>query len=196
MIDAFGIVCEELDLDVDRIYIINEKTSESKWFQEAIASGDWTLVWKAIEEAMPTLTMDIDSMVDAEAYEDTQMVCDAAAKMLTPLILEKKSPILDLIATVSNRNYNNYVKVKDAFKEIGLWTKLVGEHKGTVDFKKSKENAHMCYPYLPWNNLEYENYVSEEAIKNIANYINAMDLYVDLTRDTTPKPVQPELIEA
>jgi hypothetical protein len=196
LIEAFSIVCEELDLDVDRIYIINDKTSEAKWFQEATASGDWTLLWKSIRDAMPTLTMDVDLMVDAEAYENTTVVCDAAAKMLTPLILEKKSPILDLIATVSNRNYDNYIKVKDAFKEIGLWTELVGEHKGTVDFKKSKENARMCYPYLPWNNLEYENYVSEAAIKNVAVYINAMDLYVDLTRDKAPTPVQTELIAA
>ena len=196
LIGAFRIVCKELDLDVDRIYIINDKTSEAKWFQEATASGDWTLIWKAIKDAMPTLTMDIDSMVDAEAYENTTMICDAAAKMLTPLILDKKSPILDLITTVSNRNYDTYIRVKKAFKDIGLWTELIGEHKGTIDFKKSVENARACYPYLPWVNLEDENYVSEEAIKNIAKYINAINLYVDLTHDTTPKPVQAELIAA
>jgi hypothetical protein len=180
-LESFRILCEELDLDVDRIYIINEKTSESKWFREATASGEWTLVWTAIKDAMPSLTMDIDTMI-AEAYENTQMVCDEAAKMLTPLILQKNSPILALISTVSNRNYDTYVKVKDAFKALGLWSDLIGDRKGTIDFNKSKENAHACYPYLPWANLEYENYVSEESIKSIANYINSADLFAKLTR--------------
>ena len=181
-LESFKILCEELDLDVDRIYLINQKTAATKWFQEATASGDWTLIWTTIKEAMPSLTMDIDSMIDAEAYENTQLVCDAAAKMLTPLILEKNSPILSLITTVSNRNYDTFIKVKDAFKSLGLWDELIVNHKGTVDFKKSTENAELSYPYLPWQNLKYENYVSEPAIAKIAAYINSTDLFLKLTR--------------
>ena len=187
---------EELDLDVDRIYIISEKTSESKWFKEAVASGDWTLLWTAIDEAMPNLTVDIDHMVDAENYEDAPAVCEKVAKMLTPLILDKKSPILDLLTTISGRDYENLVKIKDAFHEVGLWVALKGEHKGTIDFTKASEIAKASYPYLPWDNLEYDSYASEEAMAQVAKYINSMDLYVDLTRDTTPKPVQTELVAA
>lgn len=195
-ITALATICEELDLDVDRIYLVNGKTSDAKWFQQATATGDWVSAWKTIKDAIPNLTISIDSMIDADAYENTTVVCESAAKMLTPLILEKNSPILNLINTVSGRNYDTVVKIKGALKTVGLWYEVKGEAKGTIDFEKAAADARACYPYLPWNYLEYDSYVSEEGIKKIADYINAMDLYVDLTRDTTPKPVQAELIAA
>ena len=182
LVGSFNTVCEELDLDIDRIYIINDKTAASKWFREATSSGDWILIWKVIKDAMPMLTMDIDAMVDAEACNATR-VCPAAAKMLTPLIMEKKSPILDFIGAASNHNCDTYIKVKDAFKAIGLWSELVGEHKGKIEFKQAVENAHRCYPYLPWENLIYDSYVNDEVITNIARYVNSSDFFEKLSRN-------------
>ena len=171
---------EELDLDVDRVYIISEKTSEAKWFKEAVASGDWTLLWTAIDEALPNLAVDIDHLVDANNYEDTPTVCEKSAKMLTPLILDAKSPILHLLTTVSGRDYEKLIEIKDAFKAVGLWDSLRGEHKGTIDFTKASETARTSYPYLPWGVLEYDSYASEEAVAQVAKYINSADLFEKL----------------
>jgi hypothetical protein len=183
---ALQTVCEELDIDADRIYIINAKTDESKWFNQAKESGDWKLIWKAIDEAMPNLTVNVDFMVDAENYENTTKVCEEAAKMLVPKIMDKNSPLLRLIKTVGDKNFDLYVKIKDAFDGIGQWTSLRGEHKGTINFEKAEEEAQKAYPYLPWNTLEYANNVNEDDMTKIARYVNALDVYEYLTKDTTP----------
>jgi|FAXJ01.1.fsa_nt_gi hypothetical protein len=182
----FKMVAEELDLDVDRIYIINSKTSESKWFKQALESGDWTNIWVMIKEAIPTLTMDVNMMVDAENYEDTTVVCEEAAKLLLPMIMDKTGPILKLIATVGNVDYDKCIELKDAFASLYLWDMVKGEAKGTVDFKTSAEAARLAYPFLEWNDLERDYNVTPEKIVAIARYVNAMDLYVDLTKGTEP----------
>lgn len=185
-IKHFKTVCEELDLDVERIYIITGKTQESKWFQAAIASGDWTNVWKVIEEAMPNLTIDVNLMVDAENFEGTTTVGDEWCKKLVPLIMDKTSPFLKLISTVGGKDYEKLIKVKDAFDGLCLWNDVKGEHKGTIDFEKSAEFAQAAYPYLPWNTVEYDSNINDENLATVSKYINALDLYVDLTKDTKP----------
>ncbi len=190
IVGSLSTIFEELDLDVDRIYIINEKTSESKWFKQAVESGEWKLLWKAIDEALPNLTVNVDHMVDAENYKSTTTVHEEVAKLLVPLIMDKNSPILDLIKTVGGKDYESVIKVKNAFCEIGLWQEIRGEHQGTIDFEKASQTVKLNYPYLPWNVLENNYYTTPEAIAQIAKYINSMDLFVDLTRDTTPKPFE------
>lgn len=183
---ALMTICEELDLDVDRVYIINAKTSESKWFQQAIQSKEWTLIWDAIDEAMPNLTVNVDYLVDAENYEGTTTVCEEAAKLLVPKLMDKNSPMLKLISTVGGRNFDMYVKIKNAFDAIGQWNTLKGEHKGTIDFEKAEQDARASYPYLPWGEIEHSYRVNEEVATRIAKYVNAMDVYVFLSKDTTP----------
>jgi hypothetical protein len=194
-IENFKKVAEELDLDVDRIYIINSKTGESKWFKQAIESGDWTNIWALIKENMPNLTMDVNTMVDAENYEGTTTVCEEAAKLLLPMVMDKTSPILKLIATVGNKDYAKYIEVKDAFASLYLWDTVKGEAKGTIDFETSATAARMAYPFLHWSDLERDYSVTPEKIVCIAKYINAMDLYVDLTKGTEPIEKVPVVAE-
>jgi hypothetical protein len=196
VINDIKIVCDELDIDIDRIYIITEKIATAKWFKEATASGDWIPLWKTIEDSLPNLSMSVDSLVDAGAYESTTTISEETAKKLAPLIIEKNSPILKLISTVSGCDYDAHIKVKNAFSTIGMWKLLLGDHKGTIDFNSAEFAVRSSYPYLPWESLKYDS--DDVSVKKIADYINAMDLYVDLTRDTTPKPVevQTELIAA
>lgn len=191
-IDSMKIVAEELDLDVDRIYIINSKTYDSKWFKQAVDSGDWTNFWAMVKEALPNLTMDIQTMVDAENYEDTTTICETAAKLLMPMIREANSPILKLIATVGNTNYDRFVKVKDAFASLYLWDTIKGENKGTIDFETAATAAKEAYPFVNWSDLENEWQVTPEKTLKIARYINAMDLYVDLTKGNDPVEKLPE----
>jgi len=190
-------IFEELDLDVDRIYIINEKTSESKWFQQAVGSGEWKLLWKAIDKALPNLTLNVNHMVDAENYENTTTIHEETAKQLVPLVMDKNSPILELIKTVSGKDYQFIIKVKDAFREIGLWREIKGDHNGTIDFAKASQNVKMAYPYLPWITLANDYYTTPEGIAHIAKYVNAMDLFVNLTRDKSVVPkVESEAVSA
>ena len=178
----FKTVAEELDLDVDRIYIINSKTSESKWFKQALGSGDWTNIWVMIKEAIPTLTMDVNMMVDAENYEDTTVVCEEAAKLLLPMLMDKTGPIFKLIATVGNMDYDKCIEVKDVFASLYLWDMVKGEAKGTVDFKTSAEAARLAYPFLEWNDLERDYNVTPEKIVAIARYVNSSDLFDKLQK--------------
>jgi len=182
----FEKVVEELDLDVERIYIINSKTSESKWFKQAVESGGWINFWAMVKENLPNLTMDVNTMVDAENYEGSTTVCEEAVKLLLPMILDKTSPILKLIATVGNTDYEKYVKVKDAFASLYLWDTIRGENTGTIDFETAANAAKMAYPFITWSDLENERQVTPEKIVGIATYVNAMDLYVDLTKGTEP----------
>lgn len=200
---ALATVCEELDIDADRIYIINGKTDDSKWFTQAKHSGEWKLIWNAVEEAMPNLMVNVDCLVDAENYERTTKICEDAARLLVPKIMDKNSPILNLIKTVGDKNFDNYVKIKDAFIAIGKWVSLKGEHKGTIDFEKAEFEARASYPFMNWQNLEYSHNAKDEELTKIAKYINAMDVYVDLTKGTVPaeaaqpeKAPEPEVVEA
>jgi hypothetical protein len=183
---VLGTILEELDLDVERVYIINSKTADSKWFKEAIASKDWILLWDALDEAMPNLTVCIDHMVDAENYESTTKVSPEAAKRLVPKIMDKNSPLLSLIKTVGDKNFDMYVKIKDAFDGIGQWTTIKGEHKGTIDFDKAEEEAKKAYPYMDWNTLEYDSNATDENMTRVAKYVNAMDVYAFLSKGNTP----------
>ena len=103
-----------------------------------------------------------------------------------PKIMDKNSPMLKLISTVGGRNFEMYVKIKDAFDAIGQWNTLKGEHKGTIDFEKAEQDAQASYPYLPWNELRWGNNATDEHMTKIAKYVNAMDVYVFLSKDTTP----------
>ena len=178
----FKKVAEELDLDVERIYIINTKTSESKWFKQALESGDWTNIWTMIKDNLSNLTMDVNTMVDAENYEGTTTVCEEAAKLLLPMVLDKNSPILKLIATVGNKSYEKFVEVKDAFAALYLWDGLKGEHTGTIDFETAANAAKTLYPFINWSDLENEWQVTPEKVQAIARYVNATDLFEKLQK--------------
>ena len=179
-IDSMKVVAEELDLDVERIYIINAKTYESKWFKQAVESGDWTNFWEMVKENIGNLTMDVNTMVDAANYEGSTTVCEEAAKLLLPMVLDKTSAILKLIATVGNTDYEKFVKVKDAFAALYLWDGLKGEHTGTIDFETAANAAKALYPFINWSDLENEWQVTPEKMQAIARYVNATDLYEKL----------------
>ena len=191
----FKRVVEELDLDVDRVYIITPKTIESKWFKQALESGDWTNIWTMIKDNLVNLTMDVDTMVDAENYESTTTVCEEAAKLLLPMIRDTNSPIRKLIATVSNKDYEKHIEVKDAFASLYLWDTVKGESKGTIDFETLANAAGAAYPFLNWIDLQRDYNVTPEKIVSISKYINAMDLYVDLTKGTEPIEKVPVVAE-
>ena len=182
-------------MDVDRVYIITPKTIESKWFKQALESGDWTNIWTMIKDNLVNLTMDVDTMVDAENYESTTTVCEEAAKLLLPMIRDTNSPIRKLIATVSNKDYEKHIEVKDAFASLYLWDTVKGESKGTIDFETLANAAGAAYPFLNWIDLQRDYNVTPEKIVSISKYINAMDLYVDLTKGTEPIEKVPVVAE-
>lgn len=173
----FKKIIEELDLDVDRIYIISSKTIESKWFKQALESGDWTNIWTLIKENMGNLTLDVSTMVDAENYESTPVICKEAADLLLPMVMDKNSTILKLIATASNKDYDRHIEIKNVFESLSLWDGLKGENKGTIDFEASVNAAKMAYPFLNWDDLENDYRVTPEKIVAMTKYINMADMY-------------------
>lgn len=193
--EAIKVLVDELGLDVPRVYIVGKQTSEAKWFKEAVSCGDWTNVWSVIEEALPGIT-NVSSLVDAEAFNGSTVVEKAWADLLIPQIMDKNSIMLKLIATGSDKNYDAYLKLVNALKELHYWDKVKGETVGTIDFEKVTEDAHAMYPYINFSNLENDYYAKPEEAAKVAKYVNAMDLFIDLTRDMTPPtPPQPVVEE-
>lgn len=194
IVEHLQTLVEKTGLDLDRVYIINAKTADSKWFQEAKQSGDWINVWKYIQE---NLEVDIASLVEADAYSDTSTVNKEAADMIVPLIMDKNSPVLTLIATVSDKDYDATLELVRALRNLYLWNDIKGDVKSRIDYAKASEDVKASYPYLDMSHLNNSYYINAENMAKIAKYINAMDLYVDLTFDNTPKvEAQPELVAA
>ena len=180
-IGNFKWLAAELDLDVDRIYIISKQTSEAKWFRGAIESGEWTNIWTMIKENLSNFTMDVAAMVDAEAYKNATTICKEAADLLVPQILDRNSPILKLIAMTSGKNYDAYAKMKAVLDSLCLWNAVKGNTKGTVDFNSVANAVMEVYPFINWNELEREGYLVGSRSVQIARYINSTDVFNRLT---------------
>jgi hypothetical protein len=65
-----------------------------------------------------------------------------------------------------------------------MWYAFVINTSATINLYPIIKESRKFYPFLNWSELE-SGYQIEDRIDMIAKYINAMDLYVDLTTDKT-----------
>ena len=194
VLQSLKTLVDKTGLDLDRVYIINSKTAEAKWFKQAKESGDWTNVWDYVKE---NLTVDMKSLVDANAYNSINTVCKKAADMLVPLLtVNKNSPMLNLINIAGNTNYDTNLGIVKALKGVELWHNLKGTIESSIDFTKASNAAEESYPYLNFSHLNNEYYATEEEMKKVAVYVNAMDLYVDWTAEDKPAVKSEEVVSA
>jgi hypothetical protein len=179
---------ETTGLDLDRVYIIPAKVRDSKWFGEAKNSGDWTNVWKVVKENLTDLGIDVQALVDARAYDACEVICKDAADKLAPLIREKNSYILSVMETVTAKTYTENGKLIEALDGLGLLGEVIGDTKPSLNYEEVKGKMRLQYPMLSHYNYELEHGRFDDAeAKEIARYINAMDVYVELYGDETPK---------
>ena len=195
-VDYIKTVIEKMALDINRVYIIGKVTRQSKWFNEAVKAGEWINLWAHIRENLSEIP-DVQGLVDAENYANTTTVANKMAEMLVPKIMDKNSKMLALIKVVTDKNYESYAELMNALKNCRLWEEVKNGVEGTIDFNTPAEDAKATYPYLDFSRLDNEYYATDEFVEQAAKYINAMDLFIDLTTDNTPKvETQPELIAA
>ena len=167
---------EKAGLDIDRVYIISKQTAGAKWFLQAKESGDWQNVWDYINE---NLTLDLQPLVDADAYYKIMSVCKEMADLLVPKIMDLESPMLNFINIAGNTNYDERCGLIQTLQNLHLWTDIKGTMESTVDFEKISKNTRDSYPYLSFNDLS-NTYANEVTAVKIAKYINASDLYEKL----------------
>lgn len=173
------ILSDAMDADVERVYIIGSLTANSKWFTEAVQAGDWTNLWKHFSENLSQIE-NYDKLAEVEDLEKHRMFSKQAAATIFPLIMEKKSEIIKLIEKYNELDKFDFAKIFLALAATYLTTptqKQVG-----TPFEILHNNIRKQYPFLP---SYKDSYVSKDRLEEAAKYINAMDLYIDLT--TSPK---------
>ena len=169
------VLTEAMDLEIDRVYIISKQTNASKWFKEAVASGEWINLWTHIEESLNLL--DVDTLVNADKFSKINTACDKAAKFLKVNISDKNSPMLKLVELVGDENQEENIKIIQALQGLYYWDKLRGESIGTMNYEKVTEAAQANYPFLQFIHIENDYYADDETLQNVVNYVNAIDLY-------------------
>jgi hypothetical protein len=188
---AVSVLAEALDLDIERVFIINRQTSSAKWFEQAVESGDWIGVWGHIKENLGVLNA--VELLNADKYDDFSAPCDKAVAYLKSRIMDKNSPMLKVLDVVPDKTQDKNMAIVRALRELHLWDIVVGGHSPTIDYTALKAAAIESYPYLSWSHVENDYHADEDNLAKVAHYVNAMDLYVDLTRPVVVPP--PAMVE-
>ena len=173
---------DKLSLGIDRVYIINAKTAESKWFTQAKESGDWVNVWEYIRENSAELN--IEALVDSTNYSSDSGICREVAQALAKKIRRKDSLMFKAISVISTCDYSDNLAIASALQETRLWWAIVGEKTGTMNFKLIGEQLRETYPFLVnyFSNLGDENFATDATLlDNVAKYVNALDCYIDIS---------------
>jgi len=187
---------EKTGLDVDRVYIIPAKTRESKWFTAANDSGDWTNIWTLVKESLGEIKLNFQAIVDARAYNACPVVGKNSAATLTPLIREKDSYLLQVIQSAIEPTTEETNELIGALEGMNLMAGLISEFKPSINYQELKDKLFIHYPMLNHYNHELQwDRFSEREVKDVANYVNAMDVYVTLYGDEAPV-VKPEEVTA
>lgn len=182
---------ETLDLDIERVYIISKQSSNSKWFKEAIASGDWINLWSHIKENLSDL--DVDSLLKSRGFSKMTIACKKSIDYLKDKIIDKNSPMLAFFNVTAPEKYEDNMRVISALQNCRLWSEVCGDRLMPSDYIEIKKRAEVQYPLLNWSWIHDEYYADDENLKRAIDYINAMDLYIDLTSPTVVK--QPTIVE-
>lgn len=170
-----------LDLDINRVYIINKQTHESKWFKEAVDCGDWTNLWAHIKEALEDVNK--DELLCAESYGCVVSPCQKAADYLKKNVMDKNSPILKILAHVGDTKQKENLQLVYALKGLWMWTDYVGTQNASKDYSAIDQEVRSMYPFLSWNWIQDELYANPNNLKTVLNYVNASDMYDKLVKN-------------
>jgi hypothetical protein len=165
---------------VKRVYIIGTKTIDSNWFKKAVKNEEWVNVWSLIKSNLYYL--DIRDMIDTESINNNNFkICQAAFDLLVPKIKDKNNILINVISHLKQNNYCNNLKLIYNLDTLKLWDDLRGTTNGNIDYTKYAKDIESTYPFFDFNqlNVAYDNI---NAIRKIANYINAMDLFIDFNQ--------------
>lgn len=190
IVDNLKTFVEKTGIDLDRVYILPVRTRESKWFQAAKDEDKWTNVWKLVKETIKDLKLDVQSIVDARAYNACSVINETVATKLAPLIREKNSYILKVMQTVTAKTYTENTELVEALENLDLLAELLAGVSPSLNYSEVKAQMVLQYPMLTHYHYPLENDCGfdEEMAKTISKYINAMDVYVELYGNEAAEP--------
>jgi hypothetical protein len=186
--DSLRTLQPKLDLDCERVYLISAKTMKSKWFGKVMDNGEWLPLWDYVKESLGNL--DIQALVNANDYRNIPNFNNEAVVYLRKNLRVKTSPMLNLINVASELESGGYTSLIMALGNLKLWNIAKGDRVSTTNAEEVNRIAKECYPYLSWHSLQYD--YDTLTLKKIATYINAMDLYIDLSSNIT-SPISEEV---
>lgn len=167
-------VAKQLGINLDRIYIISRQTAKAKWFKQAKESGEWINVWDYLRENLEALNA--QTLLDAKNYDDHCFICSENGKKIGKKVLNKKSPILNLIDIITANNYVDNVELVRSLENLYLWEDFVKNVKGTIDFQEESKKTLKIYPLLSsFGGLGYDNGIDVNTCDALIDYINAID---------------------
>lgn len=180
--DTVNVLLSHIGSDNNKIYILNNRMFTSKWAEKAFKNRTLINLYKYINDNIKTLVEDryLDKAMDL--YEN-RIVAKSIFNKMIPLISDKSNSICSLYKKYTEiENYNldsviNSLIILTLHKNVPVCSELA-----VMNSKIAKE-----YPYFPQTKNTMLN------VEQLATYINAMDLYVDIsTRNAPPVDIQYE----
>lgn len=169
------VLSNAMDADINRVYIIGTLTANSKWFSEAVKSGDWINLWQHLQENISQIEH-FDKLRLIADLNNNRILSKKATEYIEPLIIEKKSPIIDLIQKYKEVDKYDLLSIIEALNSIGL-SGIIQNSVGST-FEVLQCQIEKQYPFLP----KYTDYNStEDKMNEAVKYINAMDLFVSFS---------------
>jgi hypothetical protein len=165
-----------LGLDIDKVYIINNQTFESKWFTAAVEDESWVGVWDYLKENLEGL--DFADLTYADTFHSEEFVSVEIGNKIRGLLKNPESLFIKMV-DITNKNVSD--KTKDfigSVKGLGFWTQLTKNVKIDKSFTNTRNDVIKTYPLLiPAFGWRLKSQLEKEEVNHAANYINAIDSY-------------------
>lgn len=176
VVSEISTLIDKLDLDIDKVYIINNQVKDAKWFNQAVMCGEWIKFWEYVKEHV-TANLNIQSLVDSQSARNCAVFHGNTVEAFRGKIIEPSSPIHEYISTWENVPVDNgLIRALDA---VNLWARLSCGVKSNPIYKEIREKIFARYPYLPGN---ASHMLSNVELERLLFYINASDTYIELTK--------------
>lgn len=171
---------EEMDLDISRVYIINKVSAQTKWFEAAVKSGDWINFWDYVKENIDQVP-NRDQVMDAENFSEVVKPHDEIVEKIVPKLMDSNSPLIKYINLIKSQDFSGLTKIVRSFKEFAGWDMLSNGVALKTDFNKIEDSVRDVYPFMSLNDLGSTYGMNDTKIEQIVKYVNAIDLFNDLT---------------
>lgn len=187
-------VSESMGLDLNRIYIITEKTRDSKWFTQAVSSGEWINVWEHVKENVDALNA--SELVNFFNFSENRVVDPSLVMPFLAQVRNNRSVMLQVISCQGRTDYEDSNPLINALQRVQMWDTMIQGISPTVDFNLLKKRLIEAYPFLSSSSaaIANVNYMDDEQFANIVKYINALDAYAEPVVETVPVASEDELI--
>jgi len=169
---------DKLNLDIERVYIIDSITAGAKWFENAIENKTWLPLDKFIVES---ISSNINPQDLVNQYADTSVINIEEAELLTKE-LGDNHVLIKLFNTSFSLNKNkDTTGFIDAIQQLYIWCNFVKGIKPTVNIEDIKNEIIKIYPYINWHNMRNGSLNNEISRNNFVKYIKSIDLYNEYT---------------